>query len=165
MTPAGLYRYHLDRLLPPTRAVNILGWIMLNPSTADVDRDDPTIRRVFAFSRSWGASGLRVANLYPLRATDPAALWAAPEAQRLGDPDLADAAITELCRTSAAVVLGWGSHGSRCPDRVRLVLELARATEVPLLHLGLTQGGQPRHPLYVKGSTPLVPFEGPGTST
>jgi hypothetical protein len=153
------HRLHLRRALrdgadaPPDP---VLGWILLNPSTADAERDDPTICRVTAFSRSWGAGGLQVANLYPLRATDPAALWAAPEALRLGDAERADAAIAELCRSSAAVVLAWGAQGARCPGRVRVAIEVARAAQVPLVHLGLTRGGQPRHPLYVKGLTPLV---------
>lgn len=152
------HRLHLRRALRDGAAPPgpVLGWILLNPSTADAERDDPTIRRVTVFSRSWGAGSLQVANLYPLRATDPAALWAAPEALRLGDAERADAAIAELCRSSAAVVLAWGAQGARCPGRVRVALEAARAAQVPLLHLGLTRGGQPRHPLYVKGLTPLV---------
>lgn len=165
MTTGGLYRYDLRRDLDPLLAGPSLGWIMLNPSTADATQDDPTIRRVMAFSRSWGASRLRVANLYPLRATDPAALWAAPEALRLGNAEHADAAIADLCRSSAAVVLAWGSHGSRCRGRVQAVMALARRTQVPLLLLGHTREGHPRHPLYVKGLTPLVPADQLGTGT
>src|SRR4051812_19920431 len=40
-------------------------WVMLNPSDADHEIDDPTILR------SWGYSGFTVVNLYPFRSPSP----------------------------------------------------------------------------------------------
>lgn len=68
----GRYRYSLRRRWadggPPAC------WIMLNPSTADAEKDAPTIRRCIGFSKAWGHNALVVVNLFALRSTDPTAL-------------------------------------------------------------------------------------------
>ena len=69
ISACGRYRYLLTRRVGPgTRAVT---FIMLNPSTADATRDDPTIRRCIGFARSWGIGGVDVVNLFAFRATEP----------------------------------------------------------------------------------------------
>lgn len=158
-TPA--YRYTLTRDLGVLDSIGTLGWIMLNPSTADEGRDDPTIRKVRGFTLRAGYGGFEVANLFPLRATDPRALHAATEEERIGDADAADAAIVEVCRRSSCVVLAWGSHGARYPHRVATVARLVRRSGRPILALlGMTRGGQPRHPLMAGYDTRLIDVEG-----
>lgn len=140
------YRYLLHRSLPGVGRARVV-WLMLNPSTADEDRDDPTIRRCAGFSRRAGAAGLTVVNLYALRAVHPARLWCHP------DPVGADNDATLVAVLAAAatggwpVICGWGTAARS--DRVRAVVGLACAAGVPLLALGRTRGGHPRHPLYV----------------
>ena len=68
ISECGCYRYWLTRTWNPRRAT--LCWVLLNPSTADADRDDPTIRRCQGFARSWGYGGIVVVNLFAYRATD-----------------------------------------------------------------------------------------------
>lgn len=46
-------------------------FIMLTPSTADADTDDPTIRRCIGFAKSSGFGGLYVGNLFAYRSTQP----------------------------------------------------------------------------------------------
>ena len=46
-------------------------FLMLNPSTADEERNDPTIRRCINFANAWGFGWLDVTNLSSLRATNP----------------------------------------------------------------------------------------------
>jgi hypothetical protein len=49
-------------------------FVLLNPSTADETREDPTVRRCIGFARSLGYGALEVVNLYAYVATDPAEL-------------------------------------------------------------------------------------------
>ena len=79
ISACGQYRYQLTREAHDqfaTRGPAL--FIMLNPSTADAELDDPTIRRCRGFAKAWDCAGIVVANLYALRATDPAALWTHP---------------------------------------------------------------------------------------
>lgn len=153
------YRYILTRelnigrhLVPVERS---LTWVMLNPSTADADKDDPTVRRVRTLSMEWGATRFCVVNLFAFRATDPRDLpfdtreGAGPEWSTYMGPALRDA---------DAVVCAWGARvRMRNPDW-RAFYELLNAARRPTLCLGLTKCGEPRHPLYMPTGTALVPF-------
>jgi len=152
ISPDGVYRYLLERRWGGGPAV---AWIMLNPSTADADTDDQTLRRISVFSRGWGFGRLIVANLYALRATDPAQLWTA--ADPVGpdnDRHIADAV------SCHEVIAAWGANAK--PDRVAQVLALiGRQPGVGHLHcLGVTKSGAPKHPLYVAGNTPMTLWRG-----
>ena len=50
------YRYWLEREVAPGLP-GILDFICLNPSTADAETDDPTVRRMVGFARQWGTAG------------------------------------------------------------------------------------------------------------
>ena len=119
---------------------------MLNPSTADAVRDDPTIRRCIGFARAWGYRRLVVTNIFALRATLPSALRGA--ADPVGPRN--DRYILRAARDADRVVCAWGVHGA-LGNREAEVLALLR--DLALENLGLTQGGYPRHPLYVAGLT------------
>lgn len=106
-----------------------LGWVMLNPSVAGADSDDPTIRRVVGFSRSWGAGSAVVVNVFSQVATKPADLERIAIASVLAveegaedydsAPELVQTAVDnrrmvsdELSRCDA-VVLAWGGNVER----------------------------------------------------
>ena len=145
----GLYRYRLDRRWGYGARVV---WIMLNPSTADAEQDDASIRRITGFSRGWGFSALTVVNLYGWRATDPTDLWSA--ADPVG-PDN-DRHIAEVCATSH-VIAAWGANAR--PDRISAVLALPAMDG--LKALAVTKTGQPRHPLYLRGDLTPQPWRCP----
>lgn len=67
-----VYRYSLTRTWDLT--LPLLGFIMLNPSTADGETDDPTIRKCVGFARRLGYGGIIVTNLFAFRATSPKSL-------------------------------------------------------------------------------------------
>jgi hypothetical protein len=149
------YRYRLTRTwgTSGTRAV----WIMLNPSTADALKDDPTIRRCVAFTKAWGLDGLVVVNLYALHATDPAELLCHPAP--VGEAN--DRFIREAIHPWSVVIAAWGAH-KIAAARSRVVREMAVARAGSVGCLGVTKAGCPRHPLYVPASQPLVRFAGTG---
>lgn len=152
ISECGRYRYHLHRVWKE-ESPRIVTWIMLNPSTADADIDDPTIRRCVGFARSWGYDGIEVINLFPFRATKPADL------KKADDPvgPLGDYYLEQTCRQAGAerlLLCAWGAHGG-FRGRDKEVGELL--SEYTLHALELTKKQQPRHPLYLKGS--LEPFE------
>ncbi len=77
ISECGRYRYVLTRQVGPgTRTAT---FILLNPSTADANNDDPTIRRCIGFARQWGCGKLTVLNLFAVRATDPQWMKAASD--------------------------------------------------------------------------------------
>ena len=133
---------------------------MLNPSTADAFVDDPTIRRCMSFSRLWGFGSLQVVNLYAFRSSDPGELLRRDErGEDVVGPDNARM-LASVCRPSEPIVLAWGA--TKLTERAR-ALVAGVFTSVPddlLLCLGVTQGGGPRHPLYLKGDTPRVEARG-----
>lgn len=152
------YRYELERdWLSGDRPPAV--FVMLNPSTADEDRDDPTIRRCVGFATRWGHRGIRVANLYGWRATDPAELWeAADPIGALADWYLARAigaaTGTGDLEPGSRLIVAWGAHAH--PDRVTRFAGLLG--HHPAWCLGLTQDGQPRHPLHVPYGMALAPW-------
>ena len=139
------YRYALTRRWDDGPG---LLWMMLNPSTADETRNDPTIERCERRSLALGFAAFRVVNLFAYRATQPQDLKKATHPE---GPENA-AAIEAGCDWAAQVLCGWGAHGDHLQAgpawRDRL---WARGAE--LYHLGLTKAGHPRHPLYVSYAT------------
>lgn len=150
ISDCGLYRYALHRWWGDG---DRLGFIMLNPSTADDTVDDPTIRRCIGFARSLGFDGLRVFNLYAFRATKPADLWRADEPTG-GDRN--DDLLRELLRQAKhqPVIAAWGANAR--PDRVWTLLGWRGAEH--LRALGVTKDGAPRHPLYLRADATPEPW-------
>lgn len=143
---SGAYRYHLwrewDQSRPPVT------FVMLNPSSADADRDDPTILRCIGFARGWGYGRLEVVNLFAWRAASPRDLFSAIAPEGPANREY-------LARVAGATrVLAWGNHGRRAPAGA---LQLAVGGDTRCL--GLTAIGQPRHPLYVRAGCELIAFE------
>lgn len=146
ISPCGKYRYTLEREVSPFSTTACL-FIMLNPSTADADEDDPTIRRCMNFALDWGHGKLLVGNLFAFRTPYPREL--AIEDSPIG-PDNA-VHLVQLLRRADMVVCGWGQNVPR--PYAGLVDELfiiAAGVSRPLHHLRLNKDGSPNHPLYLR---------------
>jgi hypothetical protein len=149
-SPDGRYRYLLGRRWAPGP---LMTFLLLNPSSADHRGDDPTLRRCIQFAGRERCGGLEVINVYAFRALNPRLL---PQALDPVGPDNDDWIRATIGRNSdRPIVVGWGVGAEQ--DRASTVLRLLRGHS---LHcLGMTRNGEPRHPLYLPGSTPLQPFE------
>lgn len=142
ISDCGQYRYRLWRTWDEGKPA--LCFIMLNPSTADAQKNDPTVERCQRRARRLGFGGLQVLNIFALRSTNPSALYT--HANPWGPEN--DAHIFAVCKTAGMVVAAWGVHGLlyRRAESLRVALAY---NEIKLHHLGLTKEGAPRHPLYV----------------
>lgn len=153
----GRYRYVLLRTWDDSQP--IATFIMLNPSTADADVDDPTIRRCIGFAKSWGRGGVTVLNLFALRSTDPKVLWS-----QTGFDDTVgyhnDDRIRRYLRCSSLMVAAWGAWDNAWMRRRLITIQdMVRFEKQSLWCLGRTKNGSPRHPLYVPGSQEPAPFD------
>ena len=101
--------------------------VMLNPSTADAESDDPTIRRCIALAAREGFGGVEILNLFAFRATAPADLKAA--ADPIG-PDN-DRHLRALFARHGTILAAWGMHGAH-RGRAGEITELAAACGVGL---------------------------------
>jgi len=151
ISPCGLYRWWLQRRWADGP---IVCFTMLNPSTADAEQDDPTIRRCIAFAQAWGFGALSVRNLFPFRATDPDELRRAVvrgvdiRGGQRGESELAAAGTADL------IVAAWGSY--RCETAAD---RFCRLTDpCPLWCIDVTRKGCPVHPLYQSAQKRPKPF-------
>ncbi len=146
------YRYLLWRIWNPDLPFWSFG--MLNPSTADHLRLDPTVSRCCSRAQKGGAGGLIVWNLFAWRATDPVAM------KRVADPVGAanDKAIKLAVAAADINIAAWGAHGVH-RDRDRQVRKMLSAQGVALNALAFTADGQPRHPLYLAARLEPQPWK------
>lgn len=146
----GPYRFWLERAWG--RGPQIC-WVMLNPSTADAERDDPTLRRIMGFSLRWGFGSLIVVNLYPFRSPAPVnlRLWRARLANSgaLHDDFVRNAKMAAEASTACdTVVAAWGAGIDRNDELLFTLLfcgQRSRPTRWECL--GVTSDGSPIHPL------------------
>lgn len=126
-----------------------LVFVMLNPSTADAERDDATIRKCMSYARRWGYFRIIVVNLFAFRATDPKDLRAA---MTLGEDvvgPLNDTVIRGVVAGAEWVICAWGA-APWATDRAEAVADLIfnRKPHVAIHALAYAKNGAPVHPLY-----------------
>lgn len=145
------YRYCLFREWNPALPRMVI--IGLNPSAADDEYDDRTVRRCINFARREGCGSLSMLNAFALRATNPKELYNHP--QPIGE--LNDDNIYCECMGAAKIVIAWGKHGLFL-NRQREVLILLKG--LTLYCFGTNEDGTPKHPLYLGNNTKLEIFKG-----
>jgi hypothetical protein len=149
-SPDRKYRYILERTWsaqPP------LAWVLLNPSTADESRDDPTVRRCIEFSINSGHGACQIFNLFAWRSTNPKNLLGVEDP--VGRPEN-DAILALLVRKKVKIVCAWGCLPKKL---LRRPLEVLKFLPDNLYYLRPTEvHGEPHHPLYLPSRLRPVPM-------
>jgi hypothetical protein len=138
----GTYRYSLTRRWG---AGAPLVFCMLNPSTANAEHDDPTIRKCLGFAERWHYKALEVVNLFAYRSTSPHVL---PTIEDPFGPQNAEA-IAAATRRTDRVICGWGAHGTLHGADALVLKWLNFARPGVTWALNINKNGTPQHPLYV----------------
>ncbi len=141
----GDYRYLLWREWDSERKT--VAFIMLNPSRADAEVNDPTITRCIKFALAWGYGRLEVVNLFAYRTPHPSLLKQA--AEPIGKDN--DRFILETAQRSDRLILAWGNHGTWQQQDLYVLQLLKNYTH--LYCFGITRKGCPRHPLYLRSTS------------
>lgn len=156
LSPDGAYRFQLtrtksDAAAAPLLPSDCLHFVMLNPSTADANIDDPTIRRCMGFAWGYGYRQVIVTNLFAFRATKPIALCEVEDPIGPGN----DAHIVAAALSSAKTILAWGTFG-KFMNRDEAVQKLLRG--FPTFMFGRSKINDcVKHPLYLPKDARLEP--------
>lgn len=159
-----LYRYYLARDGSGMFGGPSMCFVMLNPSTADAEVDDPTIRRCAGFANREGCTRFEVVNLFAYRTPYPSVLADAAKAGvDVCGPEnqlYLRRAIIDHGAAPHRLVVAWGV-GAVLDGQQRFVETLQRyaAPDTRVWCLGRTKAGRPRHPLMLRADTPLELWE------
>ena len=140
-----LFRYELRRVWNDDLPLLVV--CMLNPSTADDEKEDMTLLALIHFATLWGYGGLLVVNLYGYRSSKPTEMFA--QGQKAFGPDndnYIKAVIEYAAANGGRMLAAWGNDG-HVGGYYNYVAQLAREERVALVCLGTTNSGQPKHPM------------------
>jgi hypothetical protein len=156
VSACGIYRYSLLRRWRPGPLMCLAG---LNPSIADAEIDDPTIRREVGFAKREGFAGIWKVNAFALRATDPDDLLSHADPIGIGNWD----ALRDVAQSTpddiGVIVVAWGAAHPKLRAHIARVERVLREMGRELHCLGRTKDGSPRHPLYLPADVPLEVFQ------
>lgn len=139
------YRYCLTRSWDMQRPILVV--TMLNPSTADANKDDPTLKRLIHFASSWGYGALHIINLYAWRSPSPNDMFAAPN--RIGPRNefYWDEACTIAKKNGGQLLVAWGNDGNYEGQAKKFANIATGKYQLDLICMGQTLSGSPKHPM------------------
>ncbi len=169
MPSSEKWLYHTNktdtfRYLLGEKGRKILGCIGINPSTARPGELDNTLKSVKRIAEYNGYDGWAMFNIYPQRATLPSQLHLACDlsAHRKNSATIRDSIVSLRIKTI------WLAYGDliNCRDYLHDCFEdiLSQLSDLELqwkIVADLTKKGYPRHPLYQKSKSRLVPLQQP----
>lgn len=157
------YRYILSRNIAAISNRVLLVW-MLNPSTADEEKNDPTISRVSRLAKNEGYGRLLVLNLLAVRATNPSDIWSHQDPFGEDNWQTWDNALKELNPNRDTISVAWG-RAPKGRNQRQFIHALVKAScclkswASPIMTWVENLDGSPRHPLYIGANTELQPYD------
>lgn len=148
-SPDRRYRYVLQRTWD--RNKELCAFICLNPSTADENIDDPTVKKCMKYCMRWGYGTFYMLNLFAFRATNPKEMLSQDDP--IGPEN--DKAIHIVAIHAHLVVVAWGVHGAH-RQRDEQVLDMLKDRDVACLRT--TKDVMPKHPLYCRDDCQLFGY-------
>lgn len=147
ISPCGLYRFYLARQVTPLfHKVRTVAFGLLNPSKADAEIDDATVRKGWAYTRAWDCHRMVFVNTNPYRSTDPKSARTPPESVLLEN----DEYLRRAAREAAFFVCAWSTKVD--PElAVRATRVLQAVAPLHILEMSVN-GYTPKHPLYLRGN-------------
>lgn len=140
--------------------------IGVNPSKADKETDDPTVRKIKTVAKENGFDGVVILNLYPLICTDPDGLPETADKNVIkGNHAIFYGEIQDfrnnLHKPQDDFITVWCAWGDLVEKRPYLKSEAETILRLFPEHtkfvcIGKTKKGNPKHPLYAKGASKLV---------
>lgn len=155
MSEDGRYRQLMRRWLGDTFPDRYILFIGMNPSTADATVDDPTCAREWTFARREGFSAMVKCNVGDYRATDPKML-VQPGIVAVSPANIP--AIRQAANAAGRIVLCHGKLNKALAPAGRELVQALRTDGLNLWCFGTNADGSPKHPLYLRADTQLVPF-------
>lgn len=155
ISKCGNHRYALWRLWDDRKPT--LLYVILNPSKADANTDDNTVKKCIKIAAHNGYGGIRIVNLFSFRTPSPKELKR--YAKEHGVYDLIDNHTYEHYKYqkfwSRDVCFAWGTNGTLF-DRDTDVKEFFE--EYSALCIEKTKNGHPKHPLFCLDNSQLKAF-------
>jgi hypothetical protein len=155
ISECGQYRYRLSRRW--NKSLPSCLFIMLNPSTADAELDDPTIRRCIAFAKSWGYGKLYVGDLFAVRTKSPSKMKDHSHPVGPNNCQHLQRMALKVARSGGICVAAWGGHGTHM-GQDKIVMKWFESFGVQLHFIKLTIKKAPCHPLYLRGDLKPTPW-------
>ena len=147
------YRYLFSYVWDKSRPLCL--FILLNPTPLG-ENGNATVRRCINRAEALGYGGVEVANLYGLLCQTPKELFEleARDMNISGPGNMRH--LKAAMERAGMIIAAWGNHGATGMDRKGIAL--AKRIGKPLHHLGLTDGGNPKHVL-ARGRNICIPYD------
>lgn len=139
------YRYLLSRKWSND---GVCTFILLNPSTADAFKLDPTVTRAYKFAKRLGYGELVILNVFAIRGSNPKIILS--DENPIGE--LNNKYIKNYIKKSDIIILGWGNYG-KYYNRSEYILNLLKMHKNNVFVIDINKNGEPKHILYTKNSS------------